>query len=69
MPSETILDRLSSAVRDPAHSEGKFRLVPIGSTFAGRLIVVSHVARGEAVRLISGRVAMRRERKTYEQEG
>ena len=65
--STAFFDPLSSTVSDPAHSEAEFRFVLIGLTFAGRLVVVSHVDRGEAVRLISARVATRRERKTYEQ--
>ncbi len=38
----------------------------MGSSVAGRLLVVSHTDRGDSIRLISARLATRRERKDYE---
>ena len=65
--SSAFFDPLSSTIVDTGHSgeEERFRL--IGLTSSGRLVVVTHTDRGEALRLISARLATRRERKTYEQ--
>ncbi len=38
----------------------------MGTSVAGRLIVVSHTDRADSVRIISARAATRRERKDYE---
>ena len=67
--STAFFDPLSSTIADPGSSDDEFRFVLIGLAFAGRLVVVSHVDRGESVRLISARLATRRERRDYEQEG
>jgi uncharacterized DUF497 family protein len=67
--STAFFDPLSSTIAHPGKSDDEFRFVLIGLTFAGRLVVVSHVDRGESVRLISARLATRRERRDYEQEG
>jgi uncharacterized DUF497 family protein len=50
---------------DPDHSEDEERFVLLGATHAGRLVVVVHTDRGESVRLISARIATKRERRTY----
>ena len=64
-----FLDPLSVTILDPDHTEGEDRFVLIGQSATGRLLVVVHTDRGDAVRLISARRATRRERRTYEQEG
>ena len=61
-------DPLSSTIADPDHSEGEERFLLLGLSFRGRLVVVAHTDRGEAVRLISARLATRRERQDYERE-
>ena len=61
-------DPLSLTRPDPDHSEGEERFLLLGVTFPGRLVVVAHTDRGETVRLISARLATRRERRFYEQE-
>jgi len=66
--STAFFDPLSSTVLDPRHSDDEARFVLIGLTYAGRLVVVFHTDRGEAVRLISARPATRRERQAYEQQ-
>ena len=63
-----FLDPLSVTILDPDHTEGEDRFVLIGQSPTGRLLVVVHTDRGDAVRLISARRATRRERRTYEQE-
>ena len=61
-------DPLSITIGDPDHSEAEDRYVLLGMTFRVRLVVVAHTDRGENVRLISARLATRRERRSYEQE-
>mgnify|MGYP001313369848 CR=1 FL=1 len=57
---------LSISISDPVHSVGELRFVLIGMTFSGNLVVVVHVERGENIRLISARLATRKERHDYE---
>jgi uncharacterized protein len=64
----TVLDDpLSTTFPDPAHSVYERRYLTIGSSVPGRILVVAHADRGEAVRLISARPATPTERKYYEQ--
>ncbi len=51
---------------DPDHSLDEDRFVIVGMSRQGRLLVVSYTERNEATRLISARVATRREREVYE---
>lgn len=60
-------DALSILIPDPGHSIGERRLLLLGMSNRGRILVVSHVFRGETVRIISARRAERRERKKYEE--
>jgi uncharacterized DUF497 family protein len=61
-------DPLSLTIPDPDHSVGEERFVLIGQSERRRLVVVAHVERGELIRIISARLATRRERRTYEEE-
>jgi len=61
-------DPLSVTVPDPDHSIGEERFVLIGLTRRGRLVVVAHRAMRDDIRLISARLATRRERTTYEED-
>jgi uncharacterized DUF497 family protein len=61
-----FLDPLAISARDPDHSLEEERWLLFGSSAAGRVLVVSYTYRGEAVRLISGRVATKAERRSYE---
>ena len=64
----TVLDDpLSSTFLDPAYSLEEQRYITIGSALSGRILVVAHTDRGEAVRLISARPATPSERRFYEQ--
>ena len=64
----TVLDDpLSTTFPDPAHSLDEQRYITIGSGLSGRILVVAHTDRGEAVRLISARPATPVERRFYEQ--
>ena len=60
-------DRLSYTIPDPDHSVGEQRFLLLGLTTNARLVVVSHVERGDRIRLISVRPASSRERMDYEQ--
>jgi hypothetical protein len=64
--STVLSDPLSTTFPDVA-SEAEERFVTIGTSAHGRLLVVAHVERGTAIRLISARPATRRERGFYEQ--
>ena len=61
-------DRLSLTIPDPIHSSSEHRFVTIGLSANGRLLVVVHTDRGDAIRIISARRANTRERRTYEEE-
>ena len=58
-------DPLSVTVSDPDHSVAEDRFLLLGATTIGRLVVVSHTCREDVVRIISARIASRRERKDY----
>ena len=64
--SSVFDDTLAMVMPDRAHSVGEERLVVIGMSRQGRMLVVSHVERGDLIRIISAREAMREERKYYE---
>ena len=59
-------DALAGTIPDPDHSEGEARLLTIGWTANGRLIVVSHTEEEDIIRIISAREASVHERKQYE---
>jgi uncharacterized DUF497 family protein len=59
-------DPLGATFQDADHSHDENRLVTIGYSAGGRLLVVCHVERGGTVRLISARRATARERKRHE---
>jgi len=52
---------------DPAHSQVERRLILLGRSHSGKLLVVVHTERGDNLRVISARRASRRERKCYEE--
>ena len=66
--SSAFADPLSLTIDDPDHSQGEHRLLLLGETYSGKLVVVAHLADDETVRVISARLAERHERRTY-QEG
>lgn len=59
-------DPLSLTIPDPDHSSEEDRFVLMGETYDRRLIVVVFTERGERFRIISARLATRRERRSYE---
>ena len=59
-------DPLEVTVPDPDHSEGEFRLLSLGRSAHGRLVVVAYTDREGRIRLISAREAVPKERRKYE---
>ena len=59
-------DPLSVTGDDPRYADDEDRFLTMGTSVDGRLLVVSHTDRGDTVRIISARVATRREQKDYE---
>jgi len=60
---EASTDSLAATVPDPRRSDDETRFVTMGHSLANRLVVVAHVDRGKQVRIISARLATRRERR------
>jgi uncharacterized DUF497 family protein len=60
-------DPLAITIDDPLHSEYEDRFVTLGHSNKNRLLVVVFAERGDNIRIISARLATRRERKNYEE--
>lgn len=60
-------DPLSLTIPDPAHSQAENRSIVLGQSHQRKLLVVVHTERGDNIRIISARLASRRERKNYEE--
>jgi uncharacterized DUF497 family protein len=60
-------DPMSATGDDPEHSIDEQRFVTFGISASGRLLVVAHTERGDAIRIISARLATRAERGIYEE--
>jgi hypothetical protein len=60
-------DPLAVTIDDPLHAEDEARWIILGESRRRRMLVVVFSERGERIRLISARVATRRERKDYEE--
>lgn len=65
--SSVFYDPLAATGTDPDQSEDENRMVTFGVSSVGRLLVVAHTNRGDAIRLISARVATKQERHIYEE--
>jgi uncharacterized protein len=59
-------DQLARTVSDPDHSHGAFRFLTNCLSSSGRLLTVAHGEDADEVRVISARLATRRERLDYE---
>ena len=59
-------DPLSATFEDEDHSADEARLMTVGYSARGRLLVVAHTNRGASIRIISARRATVRERKRHE---
>lgn len=60
-------DPLARIEWDADHSEIEERELILGKSVSGRLLVVSFVQRGSAIRMISARLATRRERHAHQE--
>jgi uncharacterized protein len=52
---------------DPEHSDREHRYIRVGCSERGRILVVSYTERGSITRLISARLATKREQQAYEE--
>ena len=59
-------DPLEVTIADPDHSEDEQRFLSIGTSTAGRLVVVAYTERAGRTRLINAREASPQERKHHE---
>jgi len=66
--SSVFADPLSVTTVDPLHSDDEDRFGIIGISGRARILVVCFTDREDRVRIISARVATRRERRQYEKE-
>lgn len=65
---ETVFrDPLSLTFPDPDHWHGEHRYIELGHSTRGRLLIVSYTERQGRIRIISCRVATRKERRRYEE--
>ena len=64
----TFQDPLSRTIGDPLHSQSEDRFVLIGQSDRRRILVVVHTERGERIRIISARLATKKERRSYEKD-
>jgi len=65
--TSVLRDVFSATAHDPDHSGGEERFVTFGVSSQGRLLAVSHADRGNAIRIISARLATNAERQIYEE--
>jgi len=65
--STVFCDPLARTIQDPLHSEEEDRFVNLGESQSRRLLVVVFTEGGDKIRIISARVATRRERKDHEE--
>lgn len=65
--SSVFYDPLAVTGVDPDHSEEEDRAVTFGMSSTGRLLVVAHLERADAIRIISARLATQHERHIYEE--
>lgn len=59
-------DPLSLTIVDALHSAGEERFITMGQSQTGKLLVVVHAERTDAIRIIGARPATPKERRTYE---
>ncbi len=59
-------DPLSDTFDDPDHSIEERRFLIIGTSWQGKMLIVSHTDEGEIIRIITAREPTRGEREFYE---
>jgi len=63
-----LKDPIAATGRDPDHSMGEERFITFGVSERGKLLVVAHTEKDDTLRIISARVASKKERKIYEED-
>lgn len=66
LATKVFEDELSASFPDPDHSISEARWITFGVAPDGRVLVVAHTEYGDIIRIISARVATKKERKHYE---
>jgi uncharacterized DUF497 family protein len=61
-------DDFAITVPDPDHSDDEERYITVGWSNRHKLLIVSHMDRGDQIRIISARELTQGERKAYEEE-
>jgi len=61
-------DPLAATGSDPDHAVSESRYVTFGTSERGRLLVVAHTEQGDTIRIISARLASKREQRMYEED-
>lgn len=64
---QSFEDPLSTTFSDPDHSVDEERLVTIGISTIGRILVIAHTEYEEEIRIISARTATPSEQEFYEE--
>lgn len=65
---EIFLDENLQIVKDIKHSEKENRMIAIGQTFEGKILFVVFILRKMKIRVVSARIANRKEREMYEEK-
>ncbi len=60
-------DPLSTTFPDEDHSAAEQRFLTIGASMRRRVLVIAHTEERETIRIISARLATRREQRFYEE--
>ena len=60
-------DPLSVTISDPDHSDSEDRRLLMGMSRRSRFVVVAFTERGDRLRIITARLASRREKRKYEE--
>lgn len=60
-------DPLSTTFPDQDHSENEHRFLTIGQSVRERILVIAHTEESDTIRIISARLATRREQSFYEE--
>lgn len=63
--STLFADKNSVTIDDPAHSLGEKRSITMGFSVGKNMIVAVHTERAGTIRIISARLASRKEKKQY----
>ena len=66
--ASVFCDLLGITIFDPDHSQDEDRYITIGTSRAGRLLLVAHTDRADRIRIITARELNPAERQAYENE-